>query len=346
MIEYTKSKPLRVVTLCSGYDSQCLALERLKRQFPDFDYTLVAWSEIDTYAIKAHDALFPEAKDRNLGDMSKIDWSKVPDFDLLTYSTPCTDLSSAGQQKGVAEGSGTRSSLLWFTRNAIIAKKPKYLLFENVKALITEKFLPYFLKWQEELRSYGYTNFAKVLNAVDYGVPQNRERIFMVSILGDARYYFPEPFPLTKRLKDVLEDKVDESYYLSDERVQGLIKSTLKQHDKGNGFKFEPKTPEQVATTVQASGCNRKTDNFMLVQTNFDGRKYHAKDEAATINTYSGSGNSQDQFVVCGALRGRKDTPEEDKHHLELETNSPDVSNTITSVQKDNVIVVNPSRGG
>lgn len=268
--EHTRQRPLRVVTLCSGYDSQCLALDRLCRHFPSFSYELVAWSEIDKYAIKAHNALFPQWADRNLGDMSRIDWTQVADFDLLTYSTPCTDLSSAGLQKGMAEGSGTRSSLLWFTRNAIIAKKPKYLLMENVKALVEDKFLPYFLKWQAELRHYGYTNYAKVLNATDYGVPQNRERVFMVSILGEAEsYYFPEPFPLTKRLKDVLEkEAVPESYYLSDERVQGLVKSTLKQQNKGNGFKFEPKTPDEVATTVQASGCNRKTDNFVVIGNN------------------------------------------------------------------------------
>lgn len=264
---------IRCVTLCSGYDSQCLALERLARDYPQFGFELVGWSEIDGYAIKAHDALFPQWADRNLGDMSQIDWEKVPDFDLLTYSTPCTDISSAGLQEGLAEGSGTRSSLLWFTRNAIIAKKPRYLLMENVKALVSDKFKPYLRRWKSELASYGYTNYEKVLNATDYGVPQNRERVFMVSILGGGAfdYHFPEPFKLAKRLKDILEDNVEESYYLSDERVQGLIRSTLKQHDKGNGFRFEPKTADDVATTVQASGCNRKTDNFMLVPNKFSG---------------------------------------------------------------------------
>lgn len=98
-MNYTKDNPLRVVTLCSGYDSQCLALERLKRNYPDFDYELIAWSEFDPEtpktplekqpAVVAHNALFPQWADRNLGDMTKIDWAKVPDFDLLTYSTPC-----------------------------------------------------------------------------------------------------------------------------------------------------------------------------------------------------------------------------------------------------------------
>ena len=113
---FDKSRPLKVVTLCSGYDSQCMALERLKERHPEFEYDLIAWSEIDKYAIRAHDAVFPQYAGRNLGDMTKIDWSKVPNFDFLTYSTPCTDLSNAGLQKGMEEGSGTRSSILWYTR--------------------------------------------------------------------------------------------------------------------------------------------------------------------------------------------------------------------------------------
>lgn len=109
---------IRVFTAFSGYDSQCLALERLKQNFPDFDYELVGWSEIDKYAIQAHNALFPQWADRNYGDISKIDWNEVPDFDLFTYSSPCQDFSNAGLQRGGEEGSGTRSSLLWECRRS------------------------------------------------------------------------------------------------------------------------------------------------------------------------------------------------------------------------------------
>lgn len=216
--KYTKENPLRVVTLCSGYDSQLMAIRNL-----GIPYDCVGWSEIDKYAIMAHDAVFPEIADRNLGDMTRIDWSKVPDFDLLFYSTPCTDFSNAGKQAGGEEGSGTRSSILWFTRNAIIEKRPKYLVMENVKALTSEKFRPLFLKWCDELTGYGYTNFSQVLNAKDYGIPQNRERIFVVSILGDAWFTFPQPVELKLRLKDLLEDKVNEKYYLPQEKVNQFI---------------------------------------------------------------------------------------------------------------------------
>ena len=221
--EYTKENPLKVFTAFSGYDSQCLALNRL-----GIPYDLVGWSEIDKAAIIAHDALFPEYKDRNYGDISKIDWSEVPDFELFTYSSPCTDFSNAGAQAGGEEGSGTRSSLLWECRKTILAKKPKFLLFENVKALVSDKFITLFLKWCKELESYGYVNYYQVLNSKDYGVPQSRERIFMVSILRteddpDPYFEFPRPIPLKKCVEDILEDNVPEKYYMKQEVTDRYI---------------------------------------------------------------------------------------------------------------------------
>lgn len=232
MMTYTKSNPLQVVTLCSGYDSQCMALDRI-----GIPYELLAWAEIDKYAIQAHNLNYPQWADRNLGDMSKIDWTKVEGrIDLLTYSTPCQDISNAGLQRGIEENSGTRSSLLWFTRNAILAKKPRYLMLENVKALVSKKFMPGFQKWLDELESYGYKSFWKVLNAKDYGVPQNRERVFVISILKteddpDPQFFFPEPFPLEKRLMDILEPKVDEKYYLAKKSLDYFFQNAEVQYD-------------------------------------------------------------------------------------------------------------------
>lgn len=199
---------LKVFTAFSGYDSQCMALDRMK-----INYELVGRSEIDKYAIMAHNAIYPQYKDRNFGDISKIDWENVPDFDLFTYSFPCTDISSAGQQKGLEEGSGTRSGLLWECKKAIELKRPKYLLMENVKALTLKKFLPYLHKWHSFLTEMGYTNFTQILNSKNFGVPQNRERVFMVSILGDAWFDFPKPFQSDKKLKDLLDENVDYRYY-------------------------------------------------------------------------------------------------------------------------------------
>lgn len=261
MNRYNKDNPLRCFFAFEGYNSQGLALNKIKQYDPTFEWVCVGRSEIDKYAIAAANAIFPESADKNYGDISKIDWDSVPDFDLFTMSSPCQDFSSAGMQRGGAEGSGTRSSLLWECRKAILAKKPKYVVFENVKALVSAKFLPYFKKWQCELASYGYTNFAQVLNAKDYGVPQNRERIFMISILDrNASYHFPEPFKLEKRLKDVLEQNVDEKYYLSDRMIQGFMKTDA---DKSHGHNFNPKTGEDLDFTIRTAPGSRVDDTYI-----------------------------------------------------------------------------------
>ena len=229
---------LRVFTAFSGYDSQCMALDRL-----GIDYDLVGWSEINKYAIQAHNAVYPQYAGRNYGDISKVDWGgQVPDFDLFTYSFPCQSISAAGRQEGLTKGSGTRSSLLWECEKAISIKRPKYLLMENVKALVQKKFMPMFDEWLHLLENYGYTNYWAVLNAKDFGVPQNRERVFCVSIHGDHEpFEFPKPMQLEKVLGDALEDDVDETYFLSSERIDGLLTSTLKEMRTRNGFSFHVK---------------------------------------------------------------------------------------------------------
>lgn len=215
---------LKVFTAFSGYDSQCMALDRL-----GIGYELVGWSEIDKYAIQAHNAVYPQYRDRNFGDICHIDWDKVPDFDLFTYSFPCTDISTAGKQVGLEKGSGTRSSLLWECEKAIENKMPKYLLMENVKALVSKKFINHFNEWVSYLQSIGYSNFWKLINAKDYGVPQNRERVFMISILGVNEYYeFPRTFKLKKRLKDVLENNI-EDYYMKHPANKWILSDKAKR---------------------------------------------------------------------------------------------------------------------
>ena len=135
---------------------------------------------------------------------------------------------------------------------------------ENVAALVSKKFLPLFNKWQAELASYGYSNFAQVLNAKNYGIPQNRERIFLVSILGDERYYFPQPFKLELRLKDILEEEVDEKYYLSDATVKSFAEHCERKQAEGCGFKFEPTTGGGIAKCLSTLAGQRQTDNFIL----------------------------------------------------------------------------------
>jgi len=214
---------LLVFTAFSGYDSQCLGLNRLKEYSSDFDYELVGWSEIDKGAIGAHNALFPEAADKNYGDISKVDWKNVPDFDLFTYSSPCTDFSHAGLQKGGEEGSGTRSSLLWECRRTIEQKRPKYLLFENVIALVSNKFLYLFEKWIALVNSMGYKSYYQILNSCDYGVAQNRPRLFLVSIRNDVdvNYSFPAPIKERPHLYEMLEpdEDIDKKLFRSEYRI-------------------------------------------------------------------------------------------------------------------------------
>ena len=245
---------IRIFEAFAGYGSQSMAMQRLKEDF-GLDYEIVGISEIDKHAIQAYNAVHPGV--HNYGDISKIDWNEVPDFDLFTYSFPCTDISSAGQQRGLEKGSGTRSSLLWECQKAIEIKRPKFCLMENVAALVSEKFLSYFLEWERLMVRYGYTNYNRVLNAKHYGIPQNRERIFMVSIRNsDQSFYWPEPVKLEKRLKDMLETDVDEKYYLSDLSINRLEKNL-------RGGKLEADV-NQSAKTILANCFKIQTfDNYI-----------------------------------------------------------------------------------
>lgn len=281
---------IRVFEAFAGYGSQSMALRRL-----GIDFEVVGISEIDKYAIQAYMAVHGDTA--NYGDISKIDWSSVPDFDFLTYSFPCTDISTAGQQKGLAEGSGTRSSLLWECRKAIEAKRPKYLLMENVKNLVSKKFTPYLKEWIIFLEGQGYSNYTKVLNAKDFGVPQNRERVFMVSILGEVSFHFPKPFTLEKRLKDVLEKDVDESFYLSEKIVKTFIARNEKNKAKGNGFKFEPTMGDVIASSILTNAGSRDCDNYVYVVGNtnpsghgMNGNVFDSNGLCPTLTTNKGEG--------------------------------------------------------
>ena len=207
---------IKVFEAFSGIGTQRMALRNL-----GIEHEVVAIAEIDKYALKSYESIHGDCP--NLGDISKIETTDIPDHDLFTYSFPCQDISIAGKQKGFEKGGETRSGLLWECEKVIRAKRPKYLLMENVKNLVSKKFKPGFEEWLTALEDIGYTNYWQVLNAKDYGIPQNRERVFCISILGDHEpYIFPEKQELTIRLKDVLENEVDEKYYLSEERVAQL----------------------------------------------------------------------------------------------------------------------------
>ena len=246
-MKYNKNNPLRLFEICAGYGSQAIALKRLREIYTDFDFELTGWAEYDPEspnipierqpAVIAHNALHPESAGKNWGDITKINWEEVPDFDLLTYSTPCQSISQAGLQHGFAEGSGTRSSIIWNVRDCVKAKRPKYMMLENVRAMVSAKYVDLFNLWQRELERLGYVNFAQVINAKDY-VPQNRERIFLISIRIDddepmPKFFFPKPKPLSVCLNDVLEEEVDEKFFLSDEMLARFCEKSIEEEREG-----------------------------------------------------------------------------------------------------------------
>lgn len=298
---------INIVTLCSGMEAQGQALKRLCADYSELEWDLLAWSEIEPNAIKAHNAVFPEYADRNLGDMTKCDYSAIKDkVDMLFYSTPCQSVSCAGQRKGMKEGDDAASALIWHTRCAIRELKPRIAILENVKGMIMGENRKEFYKWQHELESYGYTNFAKVLDARDYGVAQHRERLFMVSILDcEESYHSPEPFKLEKRLKDYLETDVPESYYLKAEQVKNIIEHCDKKQAQGCGFSTQFTTQDSSVATILARYGNRQTGPYVqepaiIGYSRFNdgvGISYHVKDVSNTIHTSSGQGGNTDQYV-------------------------------------------------
>ena len=225
-----------ILTTFSGYDSQLMAADALKEKHPDFEWDCVGWSDIDKYACQMHDLVFPQYANKALGDVTKIDWKKVKeslhgeDIDLFTYSSPCQDISQAGKQMGLKEGSGSRSALLWHVADAVEILRPKYLLQENVAALVSEKFMGDFQLWLNRLESLGYVNKWALINGKDQNVPQNRLRVFCLSMRKDVAfdYQFPDPVPLTRTLEDVLENDVEEKYFLKDEAVSKFLKANDK----------------------------------------------------------------------------------------------------------------------
>lgn len=175
----------------------------------------------------------------NLGDITQVDIEKLPtDVGLLSHGSPCQSFSAAGKQDGGDKGSGTRSSLMWNSVEIIKHCKPKLVIWENVKNVLSPKHKHNFEQYINELDVIGYNSYYKVLNAKDYGIPQNRERIYVISIRKDidnGKFKFPEPRPLKNKLKDLLEDNVDNKYYLSDKMIRYISSKNEKWTGNNRG---------------------------------------------------------------------------------------------------------------
>ena len=179
-------------------------------------HKVVEYVEIDKYAVASYNAM----NGTNYEPQDICTWDKDIEVDLIMHGSPCQDFSLSGKGAGGDEGSGTRSSLMYETVRIVEKLKPKYVIWENVKNLLSKKHRHNFDAYLEKMEQLGYTNYYQVLNAKDFGIPQNRERVFTVSILGNEKYEFPPKQELKLKLKDMLEDEVDEKYYLSYKMVK------------------------------------------------------------------------------------------------------------------------------
>ncbi len=324
---------LKVIELFSGIGSQTQALKNI-----GIEHEVIAVSDNDVSADKSYRALH-NPNVNNLGDITQI--KNLPKADLWTYSFPCQDISVAGLQKGFEQGSGTRSGLLWEVERLLLVAKeqgtlPKYLLLENVKNLIGVKFKDSYEKWLSFLNGLGYTTYTKVLNAKDYGIPQNRERVFGVSILGDHKpFVFPEKQPLNKRLKDILEDEVEERYYLKASTIISILNTTFNQR-KGllHGDQDICATlcardyhePKLIAVGKLEGGVWDKRYNQI--------RQVFDPDGICPTIMAGGGGGTETKIV---AIRGRE-------AGQVIEPNNKGTTNALTTVTKDNLVIEKPNK--
>lgn len=311
-----KNEKIRLIELFAGIGAFSAAFRNI-----GIPHETVAIAEIDSHALRAYASIHGDVP--NLGDISFVE--ALPDCDLLTYSFPCQDISLAGHGKGFAKSDDeveqTRSGLLWEVERLLLKaeRRPKYLIMENVDAILNTNHVRNFQQWIRSLTKMGYTSSYAILNACDYGVPQNRKRCFMVSALGPDRLVFPQPCPDGRLLRDVLEGDVPEKYYLSEKALAGL-KAYKARHDaRGSGFGFKITDPErEIAGTVKANAGWRHTDTFIEglgrgsqaelihvanLQTSYEqaGRVYSANGYSPAINT-CGGGDRQPKILTTPTI--------------------------------------------
>lgn len=352
MEEYTEQNPLRLIELFAGIGSQTQALTNI-----GVPHTVVGISEIDKYAIQSYKAMHGEVT--NFGDIREI--KSLPDADLWTYSFPCQDISVAGKGAGIKEG--TRSGLLFEVERLLITASengnlPKYLLLENVKNLVSKKFKADFDRWLAFLESLGYSNYWQILNAKDYGIPQNRERVFCVSIRGEHQpFKFPEKRELKLRLRDMIDEVVDEKYYLKESTIRSIVNSSFNSRRdsirKGSDVAYtilarDFKGPQCVQVGEVVGG---KWDKMHDISR----RVYEPDGISPTVHCQQG-GNTElkiaENFVLGGgeegpvivAMRGRNPDNPSDRTkgaplEQRLEANEQGICNSLTTVQKDNLLI-------
>ncbi len=321
---YKITKHIRLIELFAGIGSQAKALERLNVDFQHYKVV-----EFDKYAIKSYNAIHDtnfETSDITLIHAKDLEIVETDKYEyIMAYSFPCQDLSLAGKQRGMKKGSGTRSGLLWEVERLLDecvetnGNLPQVLLMENVPEVIGSKNIEHFQEWERKLESFGYRNYCQVLNAKNYGIPQNRKRCFMISILGDYYYEFPKPFKLKLKLKDMLEDVADEKYYLSQKMIESFNHHAERHRNRGNGFGWKPTQGEGIANALTASANCRSSDNFIKVlgtvnigNNESNNRIYAVDGISPTLNTCQGGNRQVKVLIPEKTKRGYKEAYEGD----------------------------------
>ena len=247
---------MRILELFGGIGACSKALERL-----GIDYEIADYVEIDKYAVKSFNAMH----NTNFEPQDICEWDKDIECDLIMHGSPCQDFSIAGRGLGGDYGSGTRSSLMYETIRIINKLRPKYIIWENVKNIISKRHKHNFDAYITQLRLLGYQSYYQVLNAKDYEIPQNRERVFVVSIRSDVNSYgchvfnynFPEKRDLKIYLNDLLEVNVDKKYYVSD----NLLKYYQRKIEQG--WRKEMTINPDISSTICNHSRNQINDTFI-----------------------------------------------------------------------------------
>lgn len=291
---YKITTPIRLIELFAGVGSQAMALRDIGA---DFEHYRVV--EFDKYAVKSYNAIHgtnftvTDIRDIHGADLGIVDKDKYTY--LMTYSFPCTDLSVAGKMQGMKEGTGTRSSLLWEVKRLLAEceELPQLLLMENVPQVHGKKNIDEFKRWNEFLKTLGYTTVWKDMNAKDYGVAQSRNRCFALSMLGNYSYEFPEGYKLDKTVRDYLEDEVDEKYYINSERAKKLIEKLIA--DGKLPLQTDRQTDRQVLCKLDKPYTE---DGFTSMPD--AGLRDLGKDVAGTITAryYKGLGANGDNVIL------------------------------------------------
>lgn len=277
---------LRVLELFGGIGACTKALERL-----GIDHEVVDYVEIDKYAVKSFNAVHGT----NFEPQDITKWDKDIQVDLIMHGSPCQDFSVAGKGAGGDKDSGTRSSLMYETLRIVEKLNPKYVIWENVKNLLSKKHIHNFEAYQKAMRNLGYTNYYQVLNAKDYGIPQNRERVFTVSVRETItkvtflpsgktidrpeKFEFPKPFPLEKKLKDILDTDVDEKYYLPEDRLDVVYKWEQRQKENTNYTKVN-----RIAGLYDKDGRTHQAGSIYEVGGGSSDTKHNARWQSRTYD--------------------------------------------------------------